>query len=275
MDVRNTESIGENFLHSIIRAVRKFWILIIAVVVAAVAVGGVVAVTKTPKYTVNETVVYKAQNIHSDSTVNNINAMNAFLGTIVDFCDEEVVVDRANYYYAMYLNEKAKAGENYTVDDYVETVKQNDTYKYEEINKHRIFAENIEVTSSEADEDGTKFSFVIKYTDLSKDAAKDKVKILILAADMESKETVVVDNVSQNKYFAGINSEFLDYGTGSITSDVSVPKILIISFVIGLIAAFVVVYLLNMLDNTVKTKGELQEITGVDTLAFISEHGGK
>lgn len=275
MDVRNTESIGENFLHSIIRAVRKFWILIIAVVVAAVAVGGVIAVTKTPKYTVYETVVYKAQNIHSDSTVNNINAMNAFLGTIVDFCDEEVVVDRANYYYAMYLNEKAKAGENYTVDDYVETVKQNDTYKYEEINKHRIFASNIEVVSSEADEDGTKFSFVINYTDLSKDAAKDKVKILILAADMESKETVVVDNVSQNKYFAGINSEFLDYGTGSITSDVSIPKILIISFVIGLIAAFVVVYLLNMLDNTVKTKGELQEITGVDTLAFISEHGGK
>ena len=275
MDVRNTESVGENFLHSIIRAVRKFWVLIIAVVVAAVAVGGVIAVTKVPKYTVHETVVYKAQNVHADSTVNNINAMNAFLDTIVDFCDEEVVVDRANYYYAMFLNERAKAGGNYTADDYVESVKQNDTYKYEEINKHRIFAENIAVTANETDEEETKFSFVIQYTDLSKEAAKDKVKILILAVGMESKETVVVDNVSQNKYFAGINSEFLDYGTGSITSDVSIPKILIISFILGVIVAFVVVYLLNMLDNTVKTKGELQEITGVDTLAFISHHGGR
>ena len=91
MEEIRIENGGENFLHSIVRAIKKFWALIIAIVIASIAIGGAVIATKTPLYTAPETVVYKAQNIHADSTVNNINAMNAFLGTIIDFCDEEIV----------------------------------------------------------------------------------------------------------------------------------------------------------------------------------------
>lgn len=274
MEERNLESIGENFLHTIIRSIRKFWILIVVIVMAATAVGAVYALTRTPNYTAPETVVYKAQNSYSDSTVNNINAMSAFIGTIIDFCDEEVVIDRANYYYSMYLNAKAREGEDYTVEQYIGEVRVNDNYNYEQVDKQRIFAQNVAVSEISEDEE-SKFSFTISYTDVDKVAARDKAKILVLAVDMESKETVVIDNVSQNKYFAGINNQLLDYGTGRITSDVSIVKIVAVAFVLGIIIAFASIYLIYILDNTIKTKEELKDASGADVLAFISQHGGR
>ena len=87
-------------------AIRRYLVLIIAIVVASVAIGFVYVKTAKPDYTATEKVAYKAQNELQSTTQNNINAMNAFIGTVVDFCDEEVVVDRANFYYSRYLNLK-------------------------------------------------------------------------------------------------------------------------------------------------------------------------
>jgi uncharacterized protein involved in exopolysaccharide biosynthesis len=97
------------------RATKRYIVLMLAIVVAALAVGFIYANTVKPDYTATEKVAYKAQNELQSTTQNNINAMNAFIGTIVDFCDEGVVVDRANYYYSRYLNAKLDFGSGYPV----------------------------------------------------------------------------------------------------------------------------------------------------------------
>ena len=274
---RNVER-EDNIIRTLVTAFKRFWALMLVIVIFAAACGTIFSFLKKPNYTATEKVVYKGQNSYASSTVNNINAMNAFVGTIVDFCDEGVVIDRANFYYAMYLNAKVKEGTDYSVEDYITTVKANDTYKGEAVKAKRIVSSNVLVESKKQTDDednASKFSFSISYTDPDRNVAIDKVKILVLAVDMESKETVIVDNVSERKYFDGINNEIMDFGTEKVVSDVSKPKIIIVSVLIGIILSFVAIYMITVLDNTVKTKEELEEIVGVDTLSFIDYQGGK
>ena len=270
------EEKNENIISVIFFAAKRFWVLILAIVVAFTACGIAYAYIRKPNYTASEKIVYKAENAFEGATiVNHINAMDAFIDTVIDFCDEDVVIDRANFYYSMYLNQKAKEGEDYTVEQYVAKERESDSYKNQEIKTERILKSNVEVEATpEEEENGAKFSFSVKYTDSDSAVAVEKLKILVFAIDMESRVTVVVDNKTVNKYFAGINNEIMDFGTEEVASDVSKFRIVLVAVILGVLAACATVYVIYLFDNTVKTKEELEQLTGASSLSYISLQGG-
>ena len=268
----------QNFsLQAILHAIKRNVWMIILVTVLALAVGfGYISVVK-PNYTATEKVAYKATNELQSTTQNNINAMNAFIGTIVDFCDEGVVIDRANFYYNGYLNEKRNEGEDYTVQDYIDGIKAKDTYDGTQVPGKFINASSIEVVSEVAEEDASKFFFYVSYTDPNSVAAVDKVKILVLAFDLETREQIIVDNKVEGKYFSGIISEIVDLDTigGAAVSDMSKPRILILAFVAGIVISLLFVYIKVASDKSLTEKETLEEIVGADLLAYIDKQEEK
>jgi capsular polysaccharide biosynthesis protein len=253
------------------RAIKRYFVLILAIFVAAIAVGFVYVSTTKPDFTATEKVAYKAQNELQSTTQNNINAMNAFIGTIVDFCDEGVVVDRANYYYSRYLNAKLDFGSGYPVEDFIKSIRVKDTYDSSVVSEKNILAPNISVKSEVAEKDSSKFFFYVSYKDKDAKAAVEKVKILVLAFDLETREKIVIDNEEEGKYFAGIISEIVDLDTvgGAAVSSMKKSSVMVLSGVAGILVALLVVYVITVQDKTVKDKDQLEELTGASVLSNI------
>ncbi len=258
-------------LATILHEIRcRLWLI---VVVTVIAIGAGVGYTFTvePNYTSTARIAYRAENDLGSMTQNNINAMNAFLDTIIDFCDEGVVLDRANYYYNGYTNGKMQ-GATYTVQEYIESVKANDTYDSETVSSKEgaIKQSNISTVVDTSTASGVLFYFSIRYTDKDVTAVEDKLKILVFAFGLECRETIVVNGVQQGKYFEGITSEIIDLGVvGAPVSDVSKPRIVVVSAIAGLALSLILVYVLYVSDGTIKDKDELEEITGTDLMACI------
>ncbi len=268
---KQVEKVTEISIRDIFETLKNNLLLIIITVVVALLCGVVYVSAVKPNYTATEKVAYRAENEFNSTTQNNINAMNAFIGTIVDFCDEGVVIDRANYYYNHYLEEKRNEGEDYTVDDYIASIHIKDPYEHIPVAGNYINKDSIKVISEITEEDSAKFFFQISYTDSIMDEARDKVKILILAIDFETRSTVVIDGVERSKYFAGVISEIIDLNTISVESDISKAKILLVAALLGVIVAAVIIYLKAAFDKSIRSKEELEEIIGVDLLSYIDK----
>ena len=86
------------------------------------------------------------------------------------------------------------------------------------------------------------------------------------------------EELDKGKYFNDIIPNIDDLHYAGYQEDMSKFAIVIISIVIGAILAVAVAYIKNMLDNTVKSKQELESLTGTQVLSTISiakegEHG--
>lgn len=272
---KQTEKIKEISIRDIFEILKNNLLLIIITVAIALLCGVVYVGVVKPNYTATEKVAYRAENEFNSTTQNNINAMNAFIGTIVDFCDEGVVIDRANYYYNHYLEEKRNEGEEYTVEDYIASIRVKDPYEHIPVGGDYIKKESIKVISELADDESAKFFFQISYTDPDTEEVRDKVKILVLAIDLEARSTVVIDGVERSKYFAGVVSEIIDLNTVSVESDVSKVKILIVVAILGLIVAGVLIYVKTTLDKSIRSKEDLEELIGADLLSYIDKQEEK
>lgn len=272
---KQMEKVTEISFRDIFEALKNNLLLIIITVVIALLCGVVYLSVVKPNYTATEKVAYRAENEFNSTTQNNINAMNAFIGTIVDFCDEGVVIDRANYYYNHYLEEKRNEGEEYTVEDYIASIRVKDPYEHVPVVGDYIKKDSIKIISEITEEDSTKFFFKISYTDPSMKEARDKVKILILAIDLEARSTIVIDGVERSKYFAGVISEIIDLNTIGVESDVSKPKILIVVAIIGVVIAGAIIYLKIALDKSIRSKDELEDVIGADLLSYIDKQEDK
>ena len=55
----------------------------------------------------------------------------------------------------------------------------------------------------------------------------------------------------------------------SVSSDMSTMKIVIIAAVLGVVLALMTVYILRISDNTVKSKEQLEELSGANVIAYI------
>jgi phosphoglycolate phosphatase-like HAD superfamily hydrolase len=77
------------------------------------------------------------------------------------------------------------------------------------------------------------------------------------------------------KYFDGIKIEIISLGSSGVSSDVSKTKITVIGFMVGVVMAAVIVYVLSAMDSSIKSKEELEEISGTNLLAYIQYQGGK
>ncbi len=102
------------------------------------------------------------------------------------------------------------------------------------------------------------FVFGISYTDGNEKLAKEKVKILTLAYNIES-----------SYFFTNMKASIDDLGLRSCTIDMSKSTIILLAFCIGIVLALIVVYLLYVLDKTIKSREDAEKVAGCPVLACI------
>ncbi len=122
------------------------------------------------------------------------------------------------------------------------------------------------------------FIFDVSYTDTNKNAVANKVKIAILAINDEAhvyKNVTTGGTSVQYKYFKVIRINIDDMSLRYIKTNDGRRAMILRAGLIGLVAGAVVIYVLSVMDRTVKSKEELEEITGVSLLTYISKQEEK
>lgn len=269
---------NDHILSDIWFAIKRHIIVILVIIILSTIGGYVYSQVKKPLYTTSQQVVCTARDeADTDKTniIANFNIMNAYIGTIVDFSDEGVVIDRANFYYVRYTEEVAK-DPTITVNDFIKGPINQYPYSTQNSNQAQvqnqyILAKNISVVSNVKDDTNNEFSFFVKYTDGDKQESQDKARILVLALRRELEtEKGTVDS----KYFSGIAITISDLGSNGTTSNISVGKSTAMGIVIGVVLS-VVVCIICVCDKSLKTKEDLEEITESPVFACIEYDGGK
>lgn len=272
----NTERSGIKF-SQILKILKRNIILIALVLILALGTGYGYTKIQKPSYTAREGMFFKATNIQNPIVSYNVNAMRAYIDTVLDFCDEGVVLDRAEAYYVAYSNakaEKASLGEQYSLKQFFENNDKNDVYVIEENRVRQHYSKSaIRVSAEKTEELETSFYFTISYTDGSYEEAAEKAKILSYAFDKESAKKITED---QFMYFDGIEVEMSNAGTVGVYSNTNKTSTIFLFGLIGIAASLLIVYLRCLLDNTIKTTEDIEEITGVSNFSHIGRRkGGK
>ncbi len=279
MEKRNRKN--DNFILSIWYALKRCMAIFIAIVILGTAGGLVYGFVKKPDYTAKEQIVFTAKALENGNPVINVNIMRAYANTIIDFCDEGVVLDRANFYYVTYksrvedpnkgyLDQKGK----YSVDDFIDDIETVEDPKVVVGTEKHIIKENVYVSATVETDEQDVYAFSLGYTDSNQEEAKIKTKILVLAF---MREIQPAPNTTGVKYFEGINITITKLSKGELTATSNVSKVAttIKGFILGLVVAIIVTYVVNVTDVTIKDKDDLEEITGADVLAYIQDQGGK
>lgn len=274
MDEQRMSGTGKSILKSLFFTVKRNILLILAVVILCTAAGVGYSYTKKPNYTASEEVIYIASN-HNGSlgSLESVNTMMGIFYTVVDFCDEGVVVDRANYLYGRFLNE-CWADSGYTIDEFIDNIELHNK-DYNENNmmpEKNIVGSKVNVSAKSNKSDSDVYAFTISYTDADLQEAIIKAKIYIQAFRAEVNSTM---GDKGGKYFDGVDINIIPLGHSGWVSDVSKLKIAIVGFLLGVVISAGIVFVINMLDNTVKSKDELEELTGVGVLSYIKDMGGR
>ncbi len=281
------ESANEGIsIRDILLILKSHLVLMLVIVLTFTAVGVAYTFTQKPEYTVTQKLGYRCENkpyedssgelIDLNNTVANTNTMLAYGDTIVDFFDEGVVLDRANYYYGKYLEKKNISKEDGEL--YLENLKTKasgnlkDTEyasNQEEITEHiddaRISTSNMSSSSE------TVFTFTVSYTAPTVEEAREKLMITVYAFSMECKETKEVNNEDKIKYFGEFTVIISDLGEEGVGSNLAKTKTVVTFGAIGVVAALAVVFILHLLDNTVKDKKQLEKLVGAPTLAAVQK----
>lgn len=247
-------------------SLKKNW-LIFAVVIVLFTIAGVgYAYYRNPVYTARQNAVYSAKLDHSSANINDYTITLNMIDTFVDFCDEAVVLDRANFYYDGY---KKSATQLEGLDAYVESIRETDTYDGSYDGEEYIKSSDVSVSASSYTDSDVSFNMVVKCNDKDAEAARVKVKLLVLAIDLEAHVPAAPDGLGEYKYF-GAYVSLEDYGYIGSTADISKTKIVFIALILGIVAGLLAVYIVCLIDRTVREKDELEAITGASVLAYIS-----
>lgn len=277
MDEQKNVNKHSNLIRDILFVIKRNIILALAVIILVSGIGVGYSYMRKPNYIASNRVSFS---IDGGNDTASINEIRQYVDTVIDFCDEGVVLDRANAYYSFYVDGKSK-GEYKNINEFYNTFEQVDTNNTE---SNQIFKnydrastlkdENFLVVSAVSTEtiknkDATNWVFKVKYTDKNQQDAIEKIHILILAYKHE-----IIDggdeNGQQKPYFS-IKVKISNLGLDGVSQDVSKGKIIIIAVIIGVVLSLLVVYLKNLLDNTVRDKEDLERLTGVAVLGYISE----
>ena len=207
-------------------------ILITAFVTLLGALFGVLYVK--PEYKVSRSAILRTELESSSSEAEINNASLAFL-----------VIGQLEYYF--------------TAADYIEHANQ----KYIQANsdaEDKILASNISVEYKEES-----LIFTISYKDSSIGAATKKLKAVFEASVDFFSDHATPYNIK----LIPTDNAGTDDGRFVVKESNGITKYVAIGFLGGLIIAFAAVLIIDSLDNTVHTKDELEEITGVSMLACI------
>ncbi len=258
---------------------KRHFILILATIVVFTAVGIGYANLKKPEYTVTNKLTYRCENVpfvngngdvvNPNTTTSNINTMIAYGETIMDLFDKGVVLDRANYYYKEYSN--AKLQNKLSVEEFLTTLETNDNYSPSQENTSLSAISSSKIGMKQlSNNEETKFAFNVSYTDPDSSVAQDKLAILIYAF---SKECKSVTDDGAVKYFGQFEVFLSDMGVESITNNVSKTKTMVIFFILGVVVAVLLAGVVSLLDNTVKTKEELEKLIGAPVFSAVDNVG--
>lgn len=280
-----------NVFQNLFAIIKRRFIVIVAVIVLVTLIGTVVAFVKKPSYTAKENMNYLAKSINTpDNTKININAMRDYVDTVVDFCDEEIVLLRADGLFIAWQNSEKTIDEfissylayfesgdflrnvalgSVSMKEAIATFEQNQGYRntgeVQEGQKSYFKASMISATTIASSYDsGSSFMFKLSLKDSDSSMARIKMRILSLAIRIESYNA-----------FGGVRTTINE--TVNRTADISVStsfskkSIILLSFFIGIAFAFLVVYVINLFDRTIKDKKEFESLTGANVIAYINE----
>jgi len=252
---------------------KSFW-LVLAIIVLFVALGVGYSFIENPSFTASRKVIFTCENVdknptdgkNPNTTTNNIDTMRAYETTIMDFCTQGFVVDRANRYYINYRNLVGEVGNNITVEEYINDYLEVDpSYNYEKVDGG-IYSKEIKVETL-AEEREAQFAFMVEYSDDNSQEAYDKLKLLIYSFKQEV--GAKKENSDDLKYFGNFNVYIEDLGSIGVVSNNSKVKNVLIFGAIGVVIAFLVVYIKTVANNTITTKDELERIVGAPVFAAV------
>lgn len=263
----NVKDIGSKMLHSVFALVKRNIVLILCIVIACAGIGVTYAYLKKPNYVASVKVRYMLTgtgNGQSVGTYEDVTTMMAFVDTAIDFADEGVVLDRASYYYKCWMDVK-NSGEK--LSNFLEdtdtlnydpaTSKVDEIYNY---SKENITIETTRVSNQ------TQFFFSIKYKEETEEKAVEMVQILARAY---KEEILLRDMAGDFVYFDGLEIDIDEKGIEKVESDLSKKRVVVIAVLIGMVFAGVVVFVKDRMDNTVRDRNELEEITDLKVVALL------
>ena len=243
--------------------------LLLLVIIVVLTVGGGVgySLLKKPTYTAKVVINYQAELDQNSNSVDNISVMKDMLQSVVDLSVTEIVLEEANYLYDIYLRT------NMSIDEFIvatnkgqapEVTDFNDNAPHKVETKHfspdKVSAKSLGETNSKS---GPKYIYTLSVSDVNNDTAVKKARILALAGNRVSRG-----------FFDGYTT-VLDELEISVTSDISMVKNVLVSFLAGIALSVVIVYLKCLLDKTATSKEELERITKTTVIALIEDQEDK
>ncbi len=271
----------------ILFAIKKNLFLILAIIFITTSLGLGYSYIKKPNYTANIRVNFSIGE-NTEATTTTINEMVKYIDTIIYFCGQPVVLDRANAYYVEWIEnyQQKYYAQGKTIEDFYEDFefpKQQGSFnnlynKYEKPDsgqagsgtlKDETFLTSGAISTQTAKTESTTiWVYTIGYTDANKQDAYEKAHILVLAYKHELYWDS--DLGKQEQYFTNLDVNIENLGFDGINSNVSKIKILLIGFLIGAVIAFAVVYIKSALNNTVTNKDEYERLSGTQIIGTIN-----
>lgn len=242
---------------------KKYYLVVIAVMLVAIIVGVAAAYLRKPVYTAREPVKYGVVIDGGAYPTTNNTAMTAYFPTVVDFCDTGVVVDRADYYYSQFI----RSGK--TLNEYMAEVRASDDYAAKLAAGETVGTKkyiNPEGIKTEYDKEKNVYTFTVSLKDGTAEGARVKVRLLTLAYDLEIRD-----------YFIGMKTYITELVYSeedvAVSADISKKNVILIAVLSGLVVAVAAVYVAYALDNTVTEREDLENITGAKLLGYITDQG--
>lgn len=264
----------------ILYVLRSHLILIIIVTILFSIGGYIYGRFRQPVYTASVPVQFdveiKDEKGEGIDQVSSTNYLFAYLDTAVGVCSGGEVIDRANVYYYFYLNSGMSIDKfiDHVYESYTEEVKKARTevpgfeVTTERMNEHRNkwFRSGEMGTIYVEDKENTVINFRLWVKNLNAQYAREMVRIYVLAADVALNlkidfGTATVGIIELNKFASGV----------SVGSDISMNRVIIVATALGALVALVIIYVMYLLDNTLKSKEMLEEMTGSSVIAYIDD----
>ncbi len=292
MEERQEVQREANIIKNALFALKKNLFLLLAIIIVATSLGLGYTYIKKPNYTANVRVNFSIGE-NTEATTSTINEMRMYIDSIIYFSGQGVVLDRANDYYAKWLDKYQQDyyAQGKTIEDFYDAFEH--PKKKGETDYNRLFKEYSRKnltdetsltagaisTKTEKTDNATNWIYTVSYTDSNQLDAYEKAHILVLAYkhelywDSDLQNTFPTDKIEQ--YFTNLDVNIDSLGFDGVVSNVSKLKIMIIAFIIGLVLALAVIYVKSKFDNTIKDKEVLERITGVQVVGSIGYIRGK
>ncbi len=245
MKDQNTEIQNENSisLTDIFLLLKKFWKQVVCIILVCTVVAGVYAALRAkPKYSATATFMINYVPAES-TTTNDRNALLysiELIDTVSDFASTEIVADD------------------------VKAAKAAKIASGEETNIETGYRSNLTITTSE-----NNLIVTLKY--VTKTGGKEAVETVNQVLDSVIAVANSTDENGKAK-FSTLNGTLVKVDDASKYSvSQTWPQYVLIGLGIGVVLALVYVLLKFVLDDTIKSRSQLEKITGFKAIAFIED----